>query len=124
MIKSLKSNKKLHLRIGDVKFMRVPLVYSASEINRWHISEQFQPGKWRPARCCGFWTFRHVRQQLRVAWRVLIGRYDALNWGDGSGESAVAIGAAYPQYADCTQAEFFSATRVHFPAGHQTNQDL
>jgi hypothetical protein len=24
--------------------------------------------------------------RLRIAWRVFIGRYDALNWGDNSGE--------------------------------------
>ena len=57
---------------------RNPVVYSASEIATWHVSEEFKPGHWRPARPCGFRA--EFMYRLRVAWFVFIGRYDALNW--------------------------------------------
>lgn len=91
--------------------MRVPLVYQASEIVNWHISEEYEPGKWRPARCCGFWSFAHIKQQFRVSWAVFIGKYDALNWGDTSGE----LKPDERRYKDCTEPEFFTATKVHEP---------
>ena len=91
--------------------MRCPVVYSASEIVNWHIAEEYEPNKWRPARCCGFWSLRHIRQQFVIAWRVLIGRYDALNWEATSGEPA----ATDRRYKDCTEAEFFTATKVYEP---------
>jgi hypothetical protein len=88
--------------------MRIPLVYQASEIVNWHVAEEYEPGKWRPARCCGFWNLQHIRQQFKVAWRVFIGKYDALNWGETSGEPK----ATERRYKDCTEPEFFSATRI------------
>jgi hypothetical protein len=91
--------------------LRCPVVYSASEINNWHIAEEFEAGKWRPARCCGFGGLRHWRQHLLITWRVFTGRYDALNWGDGSGEAP----STERRYKDCTEPEFFSATRVYEP---------
>jgi hypothetical protein len=91
--------------------MRVPLVYTASEIVNWHISEEYKQGKWRPARCCGFdahdWSLVKVR--FRMAWRVFTGRYDALNWGETSGE------LSERRYKDCTDPEFFTATKVYEP---------
>jgi hypothetical protein len=88
--------------------MRCPVVYSATELNQWHLSEEYAPGKWRPSRCCGFWDSRNIKQQLRCAWMVLIGRYDAVNWGDSSGERKF-------RFKDCTDPEFFSASRVYHP---------
>jgi len=85
--------------------MRVPLVYTASEIVNWHVAEEYAPGKWRPARCCGFWSVRHIRQQFRVAWLVFIGRLDGLNWLEGSGESGM-------NYRDCRDPEWLRATRM------------
>ncbi len=61
--------------------MRVPLVYGAAEIVNWHIAEEYEPGKWRPARCCPFFGWRHWRMRLRIVWAVFTGKYDALNWG-------------------------------------------
>jgi hypothetical protein len=86
--------------------IRCPLVYSAAEIVNWHISEEYELGKWRPARCCPF--DGHWMMRLRIAWRVFIGRYDALNWGDRSGEAG-------RHYKDVTDPEFFSATRIFDP---------
>lgn len=91
--------------------MRCPVAYTASEIVNWTIAEEHEPGKWRPARCCGFWSLRNLPQQLRIAWRVLIGRYDALNWGATSGEPHPRL----RRYKDCSQPEFFSATKVYEP---------
>jgi hypothetical protein len=89
--------------------MRCPSVYSASDLVNWTISEEYKPGKWRPARCCGYWSIFHIRQQFRIAWRVLIGRYDAVNWGDTSGE----VKSTERRYKDCCDPEFFTATKVH-----------
>lgn len=87
--------------------MRVPLVYTASEIVNWHISEQDKSGKWRPARCCGFWSFTHIRQQFRVAREVFLGRYDALNWGENSG-----TGRLPEEYKDCRDPKWIRANKL------------
>jgi len=89
--------------------MRVPLAYSATQIVNWHISEEYELGKWRPARCCGFSGWKYTRMRLRLAWAVFTGRYDALYWGDSSGE----LPADKRRYKDCTEPEFFTATRVY-----------
>ncbi len=64
--------------------MRNPTVYRASEIATWHVSEEYEPGKWRPARPCP-WYGHRWRYRLRLAWWVFTGKCDALNWGDNSG---------------------------------------
>jgi len=68
--------------------MRIPLIYSASEIATWHISEEYSPGKWRPARCCGFnyWTYQWIKYRFRILYYVFIGKYDVLDWGTESGD--------------------------------------
>lgn len=68
--------------------MRIPLVYSAKEIANWHLDEEYIPGKWRPARCCGFnyWNVEWIKYRFRILWRVWKGEYDLINWGKGSGE--------------------------------------
>src|SRR5579862_2180552 len=71
--------------------MRVPSVYTASEIATWTVSEEYEPGKWRPARPCSFqaesipswWDFFKMR--CRIAWMVFTGECDALRWGPKSG---------------------------------------
>lgn len=93
-----------------MKITRVPLVYSASEIVNWHVSEQYEPGKWRPARCCGFNTLSwdHIRMRFRLAWRVFLGQYDCLNWGKGSGEEK----ATDTNYRDCTDPRWLRSNRM------------
>lgn len=70
--------------------MRSPTVYTAKEITGWHVSEEYAPGKWRPARPCGYsYSWRNIegwRHRLVLAWRVFTGRCDVLSWGDNSGE--------------------------------------
>ena len=58
---------------------RTPLVYTPTEIKTWHVEEEYLPGKWRPARPCGFRGVKYFAMRVRIAWSVFIGKYDALN---------------------------------------------
>jgi len=80
------------------------MVFTASEIATWHIAEEFEPGKWRPARSCPIYGWRFM-ERLRVAWRVFTGQYDALNWEEQSGEWT----NAHANYRDCTEKGFILA---------------
>ena len=81
--------------------MRYPNVYSASELRHWHVEEEYEPGKWRPARPCecrsGGWLRR-----LKLAWSVFTGRRDAVHWGNRSGEWK----NHQQNYRDCTHPDF------------------
>ena len=89
--------------------MRVPVVYSASELVNWHVSEQYELGKWRPARCCGFGSvISHVMMRLRITWSIFTGRLDAVNWGSTSGEEP----ADKRNYADWKTPGWKNAARV------------
>ena len=70
--------------------MRIPLVYSPTDICEWTVSEEYKNGKWRPARCVGFnyWSWEWIKYRFRILWNVWIGKYDVLNWGDSSGEKS------------------------------------
>jgi len=87
--------------------MRTPQVFTASEIANWHVSEEVEPGKWRPARPCSFWGFRHSLTRLRIAWHVFTGKYDALNW-QGAGDKA----ATETNYRDICHTEFKRSTHA------------
>lgn len=65
--------------------MRMPTVYTAREIHQWHIEEEYEPNKWRPARCCAYFGLR-LRTRLRMCWLVFTGKCDVLSWGNTSGE--------------------------------------
>jgi hypothetical protein len=59
---------------------RQPMVYTATSIKAWDIASQARPSApWIPARPLGHsmypWSHR-----WRVAWLVLTGRLDALDW--------------------------------------------
>lgn len=98
--------KVLARPLGFVKYtgMRLPSVFTASEIARWTVAEEHEPGRWRPARCCAI-NHREWRFRLRLAWRVFTGRYDALNWEEGSGE----LPNEHVNYRDCTSPDFILA---------------
>jgi hypothetical protein len=64
---------------------RIPTVYSATDIATWHVSEEHEPGVWRPARPCAIKGWRFM-ERLRAAWMVFTGKWDALRWGNNSGE--------------------------------------
>jgi len=86
--------------------MRVPQVFSATAIKNWHIEEEYEPGKWRFSRPCGFftwWKYSHWRMRVLIAWKVFIGRYDAVNW-QGTGEKL----RTETNHRDVTEKEFGS----------------
>ena len=85
--------------------MRVPQVFTASEIANWTVSEEVAPGKWRPARACSFEGLRHFRVRIKIAWHVFTGKYDALNW-QGSGEKT----PTKTHYRDIMHPDFKLAT--------------
>ena len=87
--------------------MRTPQIFTASEIANWHVSEEVEAGKWRPARPCPFWGFRHSLTRIRIAWYVFTGKYDALNW-QGSGDKV----ATETNYRDILHPEFKRATHA------------
>lgn len=61
--------------------MRHTEVYSAVEIREWLIDEEYKPGKWAPARPIPYsFQFPLLWRSIKIAFKVLIGRYDALNW--------------------------------------------
>lgn len=91
---------------------RVPLVYTASEIVRWTVSQEYAPGKWRPARPCGFCSFSwdHLKMRFKIAWHVFIGRYDALNWQGTGG-----LPNSKAKYKDCLDPDFQLVTAPQEP---------
>lgn len=65
--------------------MRYPNTYSATELKHWSVLEEYEPGRWRPARPCscrsgGLW------RRIKIAWWVFTGKWDAIHWGNHSGE--------------------------------------
>lgn len=70
--------------------MRSPSVHTAQEIAGYPTSEEYAPGKWRPARPCPFYygalSWEGWRKRFILAWRVFTGRCDVLSWGEKSGE--------------------------------------
>ena len=91
--------------------MRSPSRYTASEIATWHVSEEYEPGRWRPARPCPIYrpwvSWEGWRIRFIFAWRVFTGRCDILDWGNQSGEWS----NAEVQYRDLTEKGFIRAGR-------------
>lgn len=60
--------------------MRNPTIYKARDIDKWG-EYALHEKKWIPARPLPFygWRFMH---SIKIAFFVLIGKYDALNWED------------------------------------------
>lgn len=90
--------------------MRMPAYYTAKEVATWHVSEEYEPGRWRPARPCPFhfgaldWSGWRIR--IILAWRVFVGRCDALSWGENSGEWT----NDQVNYRDCKHPEYRKTT--------------
>jgi len=53
------------------------MIYKANDLRSWNVDHEIG-GRWLPARPLRFWELRRIK----AAWRVLIGRYDALDWED------------------------------------------
>jgi len=61
--------------------MRHPDVYSPTEIKQWATDEEYKPGKWAPSRPLPYsFSFSQSWRSIKIAFKVLIGKYDALNW--------------------------------------------
>lgn len=62
--------------------MRMPDIYSPTEIRNWSVDENVGGNMWRPARPVGFElsVFISFRKRLRAAWRVFNGSCDVLHW--------------------------------------------
>ena len=63
--------------------MRQPQVFSATEISNWRYCVKDKDGRYVPFRPCQFnnpFDWSMIRMRLFCAWKVFIGRYDALNW--------------------------------------------
>lgn len=60
--------------------MRQPNRYSALDIKQWDVSTK-QKGIWIPARTVGH-NMRGWAYRWKLAYLVLIGKYDALDWED------------------------------------------
>lgn len=59
--------------------MKTPSIHTPFEIQDWPIRESYEGG-YRLARCMAFdLSILHPRR-WKIAWRVFIGRYDALDW--------------------------------------------
>jgi len=78
------------MKFNIMKPMRMPVAYSAAELRRWHIEEEYHPGKWRPTRSCGYsrpWlSLEGWRTRFVLAWRVFIDKNDCVYWGEKCGE--------------------------------------
>jgi len=59
--------------------MRQPEIYGAAEIKHWDSSTEIEPDYWVPARPMGHNVLSWTRR-WKLAWGVLIGKYDALRW--------------------------------------------
>jgi len=59
--------------------MRNTNIYTPSQIKKWDVDTQNEKGKWVPARPLPFYGFR-ILEKLKIIWKVLIGRYDVLDW--------------------------------------------
>ena len=61
--------------------MRITDVYSAIEIKQWATSEEYAPGKLAPSRPMPYSvSIEKIIRSIKIAFKVLIGQYDALNW--------------------------------------------
>jgi hypothetical protein len=66
----------------EIEMIRQPDIYTVQEIQSWSVDKEMETGRWVPARPMGHnvwsWTLR-----WKLAWKVLIGKYDALTWEFG-----------------------------------------
>lgn len=59
--------------------MRQPDIYMADAIKHWDTDKELPNGAWVPARPVGYNGFCFT-WRLKLAWYVLIGKFDVLNW--------------------------------------------
>lgn len=61
--------------------MRNPDLYTAKQMKEWSSYESKDDGPYVPSRPLPFYGLC-LKRTLKLAWGVLIGKYDALDWGD------------------------------------------
>ena len=61
--------------------MRNPEIYKASDLQKWNCATE-KNGRYIPARPLG-WQGLRLDKTFQIAFYVLIGKYDALDWEDG-----------------------------------------
>jgi hypothetical protein len=61
-----------------MKLPRQPELYSAKQLVKWNVQRE-RNGEWIPARPIGHNVWK-AKYRWMLAWNVLIGKYDALNW--------------------------------------------
>ena len=59
--------------------MRQPVIYTPRQLQKWDTEEERNSGGYLPSRPLGHNLFSMLHR-WKVAWRVLIGKYDAVNW--------------------------------------------
>jgi hypothetical protein len=59
--------------------MRNPEIYTTKELQNWSFTEQSKSGNYILSRPLPFYGIR-LFHNLKIAWKVFIGRYDALDW--------------------------------------------
>lgn len=59
--------------------MRIPDLYSVSDLRNHPVDTQLPSGDWVPARPMGLHGL-HLVWRLRFAWLVFVGRYDVVRW--------------------------------------------
>lgn len=57
--------------------------YTAKQIKNWGSNAEVKPGVWLPARPLNH-TIDGWRRRIVLAWGVLTGKYDALDWQERS----------------------------------------
>lgn len=60
--------------------MNTPTVYTPSQLQDWPTGTSVPGGGYIPARPLGWELSPFHRKRWVIAWRVLTGRYDALDW--------------------------------------------
>jgi len=60
--------------------MRNPTIYKASSLRKWDCDTE-KNGRWIPARPLGWQGIRWF-YNIKLAFYVLIGKYDVLDWED------------------------------------------
>lgn len=64
--------------------MKTPMIYTAKEVRDWSVDTEMHDGRWIPSRPLSLSMYGPL-WRWKLAWRVLTGRYDALDWEDSNG---------------------------------------
>ena len=60
--------------------MTTPTIYTPSQLQNWSIGMELSDGTYVPGRPIAWELSIFHPRRWRIAWKVLIGHYDALDW--------------------------------------------